>query len=99
VVGNKDKYECIKKLETPHPIKYNNILDQPRVCFIESWFQRILGEAMQSYPQHIGFIFSPIRVESSPDSFVQVSICFTTLEFITKTNWMLEWLHWKYTYT
>jgi hypothetical protein len=87
------------RLETPHPIKDNNILEQPRIDFIESWFQSIVGQTMQSDFQHTWFNFSPVHIESAPDSLVQAPICFTVLEFIPKISWMLEWLHWKSTYT
>jgi hypothetical protein len=50
---DKEKDESIFKLETPHPTKDNNILEQPRIDFIESWFQSIVGQAMQSYFGHI----------------------------------------------
>jgi hypothetical protein len=38
VVGNKDKDECIQRLKTPLPIKDNNILENPKINFIELWF-------------------------------------------------------------
>jgi hypothetical protein len=34
MVGNKDKDECILRLETPHSIEDNNIIEQPRIDFI-----------------------------------------------------------------
>jgi hypothetical protein len=79
VVGNKDKDECIQRLETPHSIKGNNILDQPRIEFIELWFQSIVGEAMQSDPPYTWSNFSPVHIESTHDSLVQVSTCFNIL--------------------
>jgi hypothetical protein len=48
VVGNKEKYESIFELETSHPTKYNIILEKIGIDFIESWFQIIVGQAMQS---------------------------------------------------
>jgi hypothetical protein len=44
--GDKEKDESIFRLETPHPTKDNNILEQPRIDFIESWFQSIVRQAM-----------------------------------------------------
>jgi hypothetical protein len=82
---NEENHESIIILEVPHPIKDSNTLEKPRVDFIESWFQSIVGEAMQSYSQHTWFIFSPIHIESAPDSLVQAPICFTVLEFIPKS--------------
>jgi hypothetical protein len=99
VVGDKEKDECILRLETPHPIKDNSILEQPRIDFIESWFQSIVGEAMQSDFECTWLNFSPVHIESAPDSLVQVSICSTVMEFIPQIRSMLEWLHWKSTYT
>jgi hypothetical protein len=48
VVGNKEKNECILMLKPPHPTKDNSILEQPRIDFIELWFQRIVGQTTQS---------------------------------------------------
>jgi hypothetical protein len=98
-VGDKKKDEIIVRLETHHPIKDNNNHDKPSVYFNESWFQIIIGQAMHSYSQNIYFIISLEHIESSPNSLVQASIGFTILELIPQINWMLEWLHWKSTYT
>jgi hypothetical protein len=87
------------KIGNSHPIKDNSILEQPRIDFIELWFQSIVGQTMQSNPQHTWFNFSPVHIESAPDSLVQVSICSIVMEFIPKIRSMLEWLHWKSTYT
>jgi hypothetical protein len=35
----------------------------------------------------------------APDLLVETPIFFLLLEPISKVNWMLEWLHWKYAYT
>jgi hypothetical protein len=56
-VGDKEKDESLLRLETPHPIKDNNILDKPRIDFIESWFQSFVGQAMQSILNTPGLIF------------------------------------------
>ena len=47
VVGDKEKDECILILETLHPIKDDIILEQPRIYFIELWFQSIVVQIMQ----------------------------------------------------
>jgi hypothetical protein len=99
VTGDKEKYECILRLESLHPIKDNNILEQPRDDFNESWFQSIIGKPMQSNPRHTWFSFSLVCVESAPDSLVKVSICSTALNFIPNISWILEWINWKSTYT
>jgi hypothetical protein len=66
VVGDKEKDESILRLETPHPIKDNNILEKPRIDFIETWFQSIVGQAMQSNSQCIWLSFSPVHIETCP---------------------------------
>ena len=48
-VSNEEKDESILRLETYHPTKYCNTHEQPRVYFIEPWFQNIVGQAMQPY--------------------------------------------------
>jgi hypothetical protein len=86
-------------LETLHPIKGNNIFEQPRIDFIELWFQSILGEATQSNPWHTLFNISPVHIESAPESMVKVLVCSIVMEFIPQIRSMLEWLHWKFAYT
>jgi len=49
VVEDKEKDTNIFKWETYHPTKYCNTHEQPRVYFIEPWFQNIVGQAMQPY--------------------------------------------------
>jgi hypothetical protein len=99
VVGNEEKDESILRLEIPHSIKDNNILEQPRIDYIETWFQRIVGQTMQSDFEHIWFIFSPVHLEDAPESLVQAPICSPLQELILNISWMLEWLHWNSTYT
>jgi hypothetical protein len=99
VVGNKEKDECILMLKTPHPIKDNSILEQPRIDFIELWFQSIVGQTTQSNLHHTWYNFSPVHIESAPDSLVQVPTYLKILEFIPQIRSMLEWLHWKSAYT
>jgi hypothetical protein len=51
-------HESILTLETPHPIKDNSILEQPRVDFIESWFQSIVGQSNAIiFSTHLGSFF------------------------------------------
>jgi hypothetical protein len=53
VVNDKEKSESIFKFETSHPTKDNIILEKPRIDFIESWFQSIVDQVMQSYFENI----------------------------------------------
>jgi hypothetical protein len=62
VIRDKERNESLLKLEIPYPIKYGSnleqprvYLEQPRVYFIESWFQIIVIQAMQSDSQNILF--------------------------------------------
>jgi hypothetical protein len=57
VVSDKEKDESMLKLEIPYPIKDNNILEKPRIDFIESWFQSIVGQTMQSDFNTSGSVF------------------------------------------
>jgi hypothetical protein len=43
VVSNKENDESILRLETLHPFKYRNILEKPRIDYIETWFQSLVG--------------------------------------------------------
>jgi hypothetical protein len=54
VVADKEKDEIFSNGKNSHPTKYNNNHEQPpRVDFIESWFQIIVGKAMQLNFGHI----------------------------------------------
>jgi len=44
--SNEENHEIIIILEVTHPIKYSITLEKPRVDFVESWIQRILGKPM-----------------------------------------------------
>jgi hypothetical protein len=99
VVGNKEKDDFIFKLETSHPTKDCNTHEKPRIDFIESWFQSIVGQAMQSYFEHIWLNFTSVHFEHTLDSLIAALICSPILEFIPNISWMLEWIHWKSTYT
>jgi hypothetical protein len=99
VDNDKERNEIMLRLENLHLIKYNNIFEQPRIDFIELWFHSIVGEARQTYPQHTLLNISPIHIESAPDSMVQVSMHSIVMVFIPQIRSMLEWLHWKFSYT
>ena len=53
MVDDKEKDEIILILETPYPIKEHNILEQKKVDLIESWFQSIVVQEIQSNFKHI----------------------------------------------
>jgi hypothetical protein len=90
VVVNKENDECMIMFKsTP----------QPRIDFIELWFYSIVGQTMQSNLHHTWYNFSLVHVESAPDSLVQVPTYLRILEFIPQIRSMLEWLHWKSSYT
>jgi hypothetical protein len=95
----KDKDESIFRLETLHPTKDNNILEQPRIDFMESWFHNIVGQAMQSGFGHIQLNFTPVYFGNAHVSLVAALIYSPILEFFPHITWMIEWLHWKSTYT
>jgi hypothetical protein len=38
VVGDKENDESVFRLEIPHPIKYNSILEKSIIDCIETWF-------------------------------------------------------------
>jgi hypothetical protein len=63
VVSDKEKDESMLKLEIPYPIKNSSTLEKPRDDFIESWFQSIVGQTMQSDFEHIWFNFSLVHLE------------------------------------
>jgi hypothetical protein len=99
VVNDKEIDESILILETPHPIKDSDIIEQPRIDYIETWFQSIVGQVMQSDVKRILLSFSSIHIESAPDSLIQAPICSIVMEFIPQIIWMHEWLHFKCIYT
>jgi hypothetical protein len=70
------------RLESPSPIKENNILEKQRIDYIDSWFRSIVGQEPQSNSQEIWLSFSPTQIESAPDSLVQYPICSKVLYFI-----------------
>jgi hypothetical protein len=52
-VSNEENNESIISLETPHPINYRNILEKPRIDYIEICFEGIFGQEIPSCSQHI----------------------------------------------
>jgi hypothetical protein len=47
---------------------------QPRIDFIELWFQSIVGQTTQSNLHHTWYNFSPVHIESALDSLIQVPL-------------------------
>ena len=41
-VNNEENYESILRMETPHPIKDNNILEKPIIDYIETLFESVV---------------------------------------------------------
>jgi hypothetical protein len=85
VVGDKKKDENIFKWETSHPTKDCNTHEQPGVDFIESWFQSIVSQAMQSDFGHIRLSFTSIHFGHAFDSLITALICSPILEFIPQS--------------
>ena len=99
VVEDKKKDKNIFKKETYHQTKDYSIHDQPlRVDFIETWFQRIVGQALQSNFGHIQLIFTLVCFGNNFYFLVASLTYFPIPKFIPQINWMLEWLNWKSTY-
>jgi hypothetical protein len=100
----KEEKENVFKKEISHLTEDSNTLGQPRVDYIEYWFKSIVIPPMQTSLLHT--LLDPIVVHfghapdfHALDSFVAAPIFFLLLEPISQVNWMLEWLHWKSTYT
>jgi hypothetical protein len=70
-----------------------------RVDFIESWFHIIVGQALQSDRGHIRLSFTSVQFGHALDSLIAALICSQIMDFIPQISWMLEWFHWKSTYT
>jgi hypothetical protein len=51
-VSNEENDENILIFETPHPIKHKNILEKPRLDYIETWFESVVGQEIPSCSQH-----------------------------------------------
>jgi hypothetical protein len=92
-VSNEENDENILIFETPHPIKHKNILEKPRLDYIETWFESDVGQEIPSCSQHIWFSNSSTHFGHAPDFVVLSSICFRVLELIPNIKWMLEWIH------
>jgi hypothetical protein len=41
-ISNEENDESILRMETPHPIKDNNILEQPIIDYIETLFESVV---------------------------------------------------------
>jgi hypothetical protein len=89
VVVNKENDECILMSKNPQPI----------IDFIELWFHSIVGQTKQSNLHHTWYNFSLVHIESAPNSLIQVPTYLIILEFIPQIRSILEWLHWKSSYT
>ena len=99
MVGDKERDENLFKFENSYPTKDCNTHEKLGVYFIESWFQSIVGQAMQSDFGHIWINFTLVHFGHALDTLIEAPICSPILEFIPQISWMLEWLHWKSTYT
>jgi hypothetical protein len=53
VVNDKENFQSVFNLETPHSIEDNNILEKPLIDYIETWFPSIVGQELPSYFGHI----------------------------------------------
>jgi hypothetical protein len=80
VVVNKENDECILISKTHQPI----------IDFIELWFRSIVGQTTQSNIHNTWYNFSPVHVESAPDSLVQVPTYLRILEFLPQIISMFE---------
>jgi hypothetical protein len=97
-VENEEKENVFKK-EISHLIEDGNSMGQPRVDYIEYWFESIVNPPMQTSLLHT--LLDPIVVHfgHAPDLLVETPIFLLLLEPISQVNRMLEWLHWKSAYT
>jgi hypothetical protein len=102
-VEKKEKENIFKK-QISHLIEDSSTLGQPRVDYIEYWFESIVIPPTKTSLLHT--LFDPIVVNfgHAPDFhvldlLVETTIFLLLLELISKVNWMLEWLHWKSVYT
>jgi hypothetical protein len=95
----KKKKNNVFKKEISHLIEDNNTLGQPRVDYIEYWFESIVSSPTQTSLLHT--LLDPIVVHfgHAPDLLVATPIFFLLLQPISQVNGMLEWLRWKYAYT
>jgi hypothetical protein len=77
--------------ETSHQTKDCNIHEQPpRFDFIESWFQSIVGQEVQSDFGNIWLSFTSVYFGHAFHSLIAVMTSFPILEFIPQFSWMLE---------
>jgi hypothetical protein len=102
-VEKEDKENVFKK-ENFHLIKDRSTLGKPRVDYIEYWFESIVNPPTKTSLLHTSLDPIVVHFGHAPDFhafdlLVATPIFFLLLEPISKFNWMLEWLHWKYAYT
>jgi hypothetical protein len=97
--GDKEKYESIFKLKIAHTNQDNLNHEKKRIDYIESWFQSIVGQAMQSYFGHIQLILTSVYFGHAFHFLIKSLACSPIPEFILEISWMLEWINWKSTYT
>jgi hypothetical protein len=100
----KKKKRNLFKKEISHLIEDSNTLGQPRVDYIEYWFESIVILPMQTSLLHT--LLDPVVVHfghapdfHAPGLLVATPIFLLLLEPISQVNGMLEWLHWKSSYT
>jgi hypothetical protein len=102
-VEKEEKENAFKK-EISHLTEYRSTLGKPRVYYIEYWFKSIVSPPMQEIFIHtlldpIGVHFGHAPNCHALDLLVAAPIIFLLLDPISQINWMLEWIHWKSTYT
>ena len=90
MVDDKKKDEIILRLETPYPINEHNILVKIKVDLIESWFQKIVSQAIQSDVKHILFNLITIFFGNFFYHLVATSTYFPIQELILKSNGCLD---------
>jgi hypothetical protein len=100
----KEEKENVFKKEISHLIEYRSTMGQPRLDYIEYWFKSIVNPPMQTSLVHT--LLNPIVVHfghapdfHAPELLAETPIFLLLLEPISQVNRMLEWLHWKSSYT
>lgn len=91
VNGDKKRDKNVFKRETSHPIKQCITRGQLGVDYIESWFQSIVIQAMQSNFGHYWLSLTLMNIGNVLNSLMESSILFSSLNFITNISWILEW--------
>jgi hypothetical protein len=101
-VEKEEKNNVFKK-EISHLIEDSSTLGKPRVDYID-WFESIVILPKQTSLLHTLLDLSVVHFGNAPDFhvpylLVATPIFFLLLEPISQVNEMLEWLHWKSSYT